>query len=615
MYTRRLELPAEHRNDWKTIRTLLPYLREHRWRILVALSFMGIAKLANIGVPLALKGIIDTLDRPAGETTALLTLPLVLLLAYGLLRLSTSLFTELRNAVFARASRRSVRRIALQVFRHLHELSLRFHLDRETGGVSRDIERGSRSTSQLLHYMIFSILPTIFEITVVCAILLLNYDPWFAAVTLMTVVLYFVYTYTVTTWRTRFRIRMNTMDSKANTAAVDSLINYETVKYFGNEDFEARRYDGHLLEWEKASVKSETSLALLNIGQGVIIAAGLTTIMIMAGNGVVAGTMTLGDFVLVNAFLIQLYIPLNFLGTIFREVKHCLTDMEKMFGLLEIGREIADRPAARPLRVEHARVSFDNVTFAYGPDRPILRGVDIDIAGGHKVAVVGASGAGKSTLARLLFRFYDVGDGRITIDGQDIREVQLATLRAAIGIVPQDTVLFNDTIEYNIRYGHPHCGRADVERAVRLAHLDAFVRSLPQGLDTVVGERGLKVSGGEKQRIAIARTILKDPPILILDEATSALDSKSERVIQSALDEVAAHRTTLVIAHRLSTVIDADQILVLDHGRIVERGTHASLLSEDGLYAAMWTLQQQSADADVAPSPATPLAFVGRAGP
>ncbi len=614
MRTPRIELPAEHRQDWKTLNTLVPYLWGFRARIALALGFMAIAKLANIGVPLTLKHVIDALDVTA-KNGELVTVPLALLLAYGALRLSTSLFNELRNAIFARASQQSVRRVALNVFRHLHELSLRFHLDRETGGVSRDIERGSRSTNQLLHYMIFSIVPTIFEIVVVCGILFANYHWWFAAITLTTVALYFVYTYKVTSWRTRFRVRMNAMDSKANTAAVDSLINYETVKYFGNEGFEAQRYDGHLREWEKASIKSEMSLALLNVGQGIIIASGLTVIMVMAGNGVAAGTMTLGDFVLVNAFLIQLYIPLNFLGTIFREVKHCLTDMEKMFGLLTIEREIADRPTARPLRVEHARVSFDNVTFAYGPERPILRGVDIDIEGGQKVAVVGASGAGKSTLARLLFRFYDVGDGRITIDGQDIRDVQLATLRAAIGIVPQDTVLFNDTIEYNIRYGHPHCSRADVERAVQLAHLQAFVRSLPQGLDTVVGERGLKVSGGEKQRIAIARTILKDPPILILDEATSALDSKSERAIQSALDEVAAQRTTLVIAHRLSTVIDADQILVLDHGRIVERGTHASLLREDGLYAAMWTLQQQSADADVAPSAATPLALAGRAGP
>ena len=588
----RIELPAEHRQDWKTLNTLAPYLWEFRSRIALALGFMAIAKLANIGVPLTLKHVIDALDVTA-STGELVTVPLALLLAYGALRLSTSLFNELRNAIFARASQRSVRRIALNVFRHLHELSLRFHLDRETGGVSRDIERGSRSTNQLLHYMIFSIVPTIFEIVVVCGILFANYHWSFAAITLTTVALYFVYTYKVTSWRTRFRVRMNAMDSKANTAAVDSLINYETVKYFGNEGFEAQRYDGHLREWEKASIKSEMSLALLNVGQGIIIASGLTVIMVLAGNGVAAGTMTLGDFVLVNAFLIQLYIPLNFLGTIFREVKHCLTDMERMFGLLDINREVDERPGAVPLNVRDAHVAFDNVNFGYRPDRTILSGVSLDIEGGRKVAVVGPSGAGKSTLARLLFRFYDVGGGRITIDGQDIRDVTLSSLRAAIGIVPQDTVLFNDTIEYNIRYGRPDCSFDDVERAARLAHLEQFIRVLPQGYATLVGERGLKLSGGEKQRIALARTILKDPPILVLDEATSALDSHAERAIQAALNEVAAERTTLVIAHRLSTVIDADQILVLEQGRIVEAGTHAALLERGGRYAGMWALQQQ----------------------
>ena len=588
----RTELPASHRNDWKTVKSLTPYLWQYRFRILVALGFMGVAKLANIGVPLTLKGIIDALD-PSHTPAQLLTIPVALLVAYGVLRLSTSLFNELRNAVFARASQRAIRTISLRIFRHLHELALRFHLDRQTGGVSRDIERGSRSTNQLLHYMIFSVLPTIFEISVVTIFLLVNYDPWFAIITLLTVVLYFVYTYTVTTWRTKFRVRMNEMDSKANTAAVDALINYETVKYFGNEDYELRRYDGHLSEWETASIKSETTLAMLNIGQGLVIATGLTIIMLLASRGVVTGTMSLGDFVLVNAFLIQLYIPLNFLGTIFREVNHCLTDMQRMFGLLEVEKEIIERPGARPLEIRAARVVFADVHFAYRPDRAILRGVNFAIDSGRRVAMVGVSGAGKSTLARLLFRFYDVTTGGISIDNQDIRDVTLSSLRRAIGIVPQDTVLFNDTIEYNIRYGRPDCSHDDVIRAARLAFLHDFVHSLPEGYATVVGERGLKLSGGERQRIAIARTILKDPPILILDEATSALDSKSEKAIQDALDAVAANRTTLVIAHRLSTIIGADEILVLSDGQITERGTHAALLRERGAYAALWELQQR----------------------
>lgn len=597
----RTELPSQDRNDWQTLRTLVPYLWDFRRRIALALAFLALAKVANIGVPLALKQIVDGLN-PEGDLT-LLVLPLSLLIAYGLLRFSTSLFQELRNAVFARAAQRSIRRIAVQVFRHLHSLALRFHLDRQTGGVSRDIERGSRSISQLLHYLIFSIVPTIFEIIVVCGILLFNYSVWFAVVTALTVTLYFIYTYQVTNWRTRFRIKMNAMDSRANTAAIDSLINYETVKYFGNEEHEAQRFDRELKEWEKASIKSETSLALLNVGQGVIIGVGLTTIMIMAAQGVVAKTMTLGDFVLVNAFLIQLYIPLNFLGTIFREAKHCLTDMERMFGLLDVDREIADKNDSSPLNINAATIRFNDVAFSYERDRRILSSVDFSIPAGHKVAVVGSSGAGKSTLARLLFRFYDVTGGSILIDDQDIRSVTLESLRTAIGIVPQDTVLFNDTIEYNIQYGRADATHEEVAAAARLAYLDDFIAALPQGYDTVVGERGLKLSGGEKQRIAIARTILKNPPILILDEATSALDSKSEQAIQAALREVSANRTTLVIAHRLSTIVDSDQILVLEGGRITERGTHSQLLSGNGHYAEMWALQQERERVDsIAPA-------------
>ncbi len=588
----RTELPATNRNDWNTLSFLFPYLLQYRARIGFALLFLALAKLANIGVPIALKTIVDQLDSD-NKAIELLTVPLALLIAYGLLRFSTSLFQELRNAVFARASEESTRKIALKVFEHLHSLSLRFHLDRQTGGVSRDIERGSRSIAQLLHYLIFSILPTIFEILVVCAILYFSFDVWFSLITLATVAVYFVYTYKVTEWRIKFRVAMNAADSRANTSAIDSLINYETVKYFGNEAYEKERYDTHLRKWQNESIRSTVSLSLLNVGQGVIIGTGLTVLMIMAAQGVVGGSMTLGDFVMVNAFLIQLYIPLNFLGTIFRELKHCLTDMERMFGLLDIETEIHDRPGARPLAISQGAVKFEGVSFRYNPDRQILFDVGFEIPAGNKVAVVGPSGSGKSTLARLLFRFYEVSDGSILIDGQDIKQVTLDSLRAAIGIVPQDTVLFNDTISYNIRYGNTGASDDAVRRAAQLAHLDRFIESLPQGYDTVVGERGLKLSGGEKQRIAIARTILKDPPILILDEATSSLDSKSEKAIQSALKEVAANRTTLVIAHRLSTIIDADEILVLEHGVITERGTHQQLIAMNAHYAEMWRLQQE----------------------
>jgi len=589
----RTEPPSENRSDWKTIKTLIPSLWEYRYRIGLALLLLALAKLANIGVPLALKEIIDTLDFSTESATPMVALPLALLIGYGLLRLSTSLFNELRAAVFARASQSAIRKISLKVFHHLHHLSLRFHLDRQTGGISRDIERGSRSTGQLLNYLIFSILPTLFEISVVCGILLYNY-PWpYAAITLITVISYYLYTYKVTTWRTQFRIKMNEMDSRANTAAIDSLINYETVKYFGNEDFESRRYGKNLKEWEQASVKSQTTLALLNIGQGFIISTGLTLIMILAGRGVTTGTMSLGDFVLVNTFLIQIYIPLGFLGTVFREIRHCLTDMEKMFSLLDERQEVIDRPDAHHLEVSDARVAFNDISFSYLPERQILKSISFVIPCNSKVAIVGASGSGKSTLARLLFRFYDVSGGCITIDGQDIRKVTLSSLHQAIGVVPQDTVLFNDTIAYNIGYGNPEADEQAIKQASRLAHLEEFIASLPNGYETRVGERGLKLSGGEKQRIAIARTLLKDPPILILDEATSALDSHAEKAIQSALEEIATNRTTLVIAHRLSTIIDADQILVLDEGRIVERGCHQKLLERDGIYARLWAVQQE----------------------
>lgn len=576
--------------DWRVVRMLLPYLWEYRVRVVVALAFLVVAKLANIGVPLVMKDIVDSLDGKG----AVVVLPVALLLAYGALRLSATLFAELRDIVFVRVTQRAMRRVALTVFRHLHALSLNFHLERQTGGVSRDIERGTRGIATLMSFMLFSILPTLLEIGLVIGLLLVKFDRFFALVTLAALVVYIGATVWITEWRTALRRTMNDMDSRANTKAIDSLLNYETVKYFGNEEYEARRYDGNLQRYEGAAVKNETSLGLLNSVQSALIAVVVSLLMWRAAAGIVDGHMTLGDLVLINALLIQLYIPLNFLGVMYREIKQSLTDMEKMFQLLEEHREIEDRPGAVQLDTRAGgAIRFENVSFGYRPERQILFDVGFEVPAGHTVAVVGPSGAGKSTLSRLLFRFYDVGGGGISIDGQDIRAVTQSSLRQALGIVPQDTVLFNDTIYYNIAYGRPDASREEVIEAARLAHIHPFIEQLPEGYDTTVGERGLKLSGGEKQRVAIARTLLKRPAILIFDEATSALDSRTERSIQAELKAIAAQHTTLVIAHRLSTVVDADQILVMEQGRIVERGRFDELLERNGRFAEMWRLQRE----------------------
>jgi ATP-binding cassette subfamily B protein len=589
-----LPLPAEsnvprtRRGDWQTIRTLLPYLWGYRGRIFAAIACLVLAKLANVGVPMLMKSIVDSLD----PRIAVLTVPLALLVAYGLLRLSTTVFTELREFLFAKVTQRAVRRIGLTVFRHLHALSLRFHLARQTGGLTRDVERGQRGISTLISFALFSILPTLVEITLVSAVLIVRYDWTFVAITAVALALYMLFTILITEWRTHFRRQMNELDSKANTRAIDSLLNYETVKYFNNEEWEAQRYDESLQRWERAAVKSQTSLSALNIGQSAIIAIAVALIMWRATVGVVDGTMTIGDLVLVNAFMIQLYIPLNFLGVIYREIKQALADMERLFRLIEEHAEIVDVPGAPSLVVRGAEVRVEHVDFGYEQNRRILHDVTFTIPAGHNVAVVGPSGSGKSTLARLLYRFYDVDGGRITIDGQDIRSVRQNSLRAAIGIVPQDTVLFNDTIEYNIAYGRAGATHDEIVRAAQLAQIHDFIERLPEGYATPVGERGLKLSGGEKQRVAIARAILKRPSILIFDEATSALDSRSERAIQTELKIIARDHTSLTIAHRLSTIVDADEILVLDRGHIVERGTHVALLTANGVYARMWRLQQ-----------------------
>jgi ATP-binding cassette subfamily B protein len=589
-YRRHTRLPSSIRNDLGTLRSLSPFLWNYRGRVLLALLFLVLAKVANVGVPLVLKEIVDALDS---SKHAAVVLPAFMLLIYGALRLASSLFNEMRDAVFARVRHGAMRKISEQVMQHLHCLSLRFHLERKTGAISRNMERGSRSVSSLLNYMVFSILPILVEIMLVAVILLSRYSAWFAVVTFVTVVIYILFTFMITEWRMKYRVAMNIADSEASSRAIDSLINYETVKYFSNEAHELEQYDRNLGEWEKAAIMSQTSLSTLNFGQGVIIAAGVVIIMFLAANGVVNGSMTLGDLVLVNAFLLQLFMPLGFLGVVYSQLKHALSDMDHMFKLLEEKPEITDRPDAVALDIGQGNIRFENVGFAYQADREILHDISFDVPAGSKVAVVGPSGAGKSTLVRLLFRFYDVTQGRILINGQDIRGVTQDSLRNAIGIVPQDTVLFNDTIYYNISYGHPDAGHEDVMRAAQLAHIHEFIESLPKGYDTMVGERGLKLSGGEKQRVAIARTVLKNPPILVFDEATSSLDSRSEQAILEALREVAEDHTTLAIAHRLSTVIDADTILVMDQGRIIERGTHRQLLEQGGSYANMWELQQQ----------------------
>lgn len=574
---------------WQTICTLFPYLWQFRARVVFALLCLLMAKVASVSVPLVFKGIIDNLS----ETQQALALPALLLVLYGAIRFSSALFTELREILAARVVSRAVRHIALQVFRHLHALSLRFHLERQTGGVSRDIERGSRAISSLIGYTLYSILPTLVEVLLVLGILFVRYDIGFVLITATSLIAYIVFTVKISNWRITIRRAVNETDSAANTRAIDSLLNYETVKYFNNEEYEARRYDEQMKQWEDANTRSQVSVTYLNLGQQIIIALGVTAMMWRAASGVVNGTMNIGDLVLVNAFLIQLYIPLNFLGVVYREIRQSLTDIERMFKLLNEHREIADAADAQELATGPMQVEFDAVDFFYDPQRPILHALSFKIPQGSTVAVVGHSGAGKSTLARLLFRFYDISGGSIRINGLDLRQLKQSALRAAIGIVPQDTVLFNDTIFYNIQYGRPDASADEVFAAARAAQLHDFIESLPLKYESKVGERGLKLSGGEKQRVAIARALLKDPPILVFDEATSALDSKTEKAIQEQLELAARGRTTLIIAHRLSTIMNTDEILVMQDGRIVERGRHATLLSENGVYAGMWALQLQ----------------------
>ncbi|MCC8391979.1 ABC transporter ATP-binding protein/permease [Paraburkholderia sp. MMS20-SJTR3] len=619
-------ISTQPRNDWQTIVSLLPYLATYKWRVGFALSCLIGAKVANLGVPIVMKRIVDSLASVqhltalgrAQDAPGIVLLGGVglLVVAYAVVRLSTSFFTELREILFSKVTESAVRQLALKVFRHLHGLSLRFHLERQTGGMSRDIERGTRGITQLISYSLYSILPTLVEVSLVLGFFVVKYEAYYAIVTFAALAVYIVFTVKVTEWRTHFRRTMNELDSKANSRAIDSLLNYETVKYFGNEEWEASRYDDNLKRYRSAAIKSQRSLSALNFGQQAIIGTGLVFILWRATQGVMAGRLTLGDLVLINTFMLQLYIPLNFLGVVYRELKQSLTDMDRMFSLLGAPQEVPDAPDARALQVSGAQVRFEHVSFGYEPTRQILHDVSFTIAAGTTTAVVGHSGSGKSTLARLLFRFYDLqraDGGAILIDGQDIRDVTQDSLRASIGIVPQDTVLFNDSIYYNIAYGRPSASRDEVIAAARAAHIHEFIESLPKGYDTPVGERGLKLSGGEKQRVAIARTILKNPPILLFDEATSALDSRSERAIQHELDVIARERTTLIIAHRLSTVVHAQQIIVMDKGRIVERGTHAQLLRANGLFAQMWALQQRAAQTPEVP-PDAPEAVSGEVG-
>ena len=584
----RTESPSTNRRDWHNLQSMLPFLWEYRGRALFALACLILSKVATVGVPVLLKDLVDALQT---QPQAALGLPIALLLGYGALRLASALFNELRDTIFARVRYHAMRNVSVKVLEHLHQLSLRFHLERKTGAITRDIERGTASVSSLMNYMVFSIIPIAVEFGLVAFILLHNYTPIFAGITFVTVISYVWFTVKITEWRMDHRHLMNRLDSQSSNQAIDSLVNYETVKYFNNETLELQRFDNTLAQWEEAAVKSQTSMSILNFGQSAIIGIGVTFIMFFAAAGVLNGKMSIGDLVMVNAFMLQLFLPLSTLGIVYRQIKYTLADMDMVFRLLDTAQEVTDCPNAPNLQITRGEIRFENVDFGYQPERPILRGVSFSVPAGAKVAVVGHSGAGKSTLARLLYRFYDVTHGRILIDGQDIASVSQASLHKAIGIVPQDTVLFNDSLRYNLQYSNAHASQADLERAADMAHIRGFIESLPNGWDTVVGERGLKLSGGEKQRVAIARVILKQPPIMLFDEATSSLDTATEQAIQQTLHEVAGHHTTLMIAHRLSTIVDADQILVMDQGQVVEHGTHTELLTRNGQYARMWELQ------------------------